>query len=350
MNPLVRNTTLSAYLDFMRSTGVDPLPLLRSVGLSTADLAVPGQWIAVHAVAELLEVSADATGSAAFGLQLAQTRRLSVLGAIGLGAREEPDVRSALQLISRYEHLHSEAFHIRISETDGLATVKIELDLAATVKSRQLVEQVVGTTVRVVRALVGGVWKPVTVCFRHDPPADLTVHHRVLESEIRFGAEFDGLVMFADDLEAPNSLADPLLRPLARQYVEGIAAGRPGDDLDRIRELVEALLPTGRCSLQQVARTLGVDRKTVHRRLVRADTTFSALLNSTRLDLARQYVGHQRRPLGQVAELLGFSEPSAFSRWFRGEFGASPTSWRATHRTGDVSRPDPSTGAEQSTH
>ncbi|WP_433860049.1 hypothetical protein [Streptomyces kronopolitis] len=26
---------------------------------------------------------------------------------------------------------------------------------------------------------------------------------------------------------------------------------------------------------------------------------------------------------------MGFSAPSAFSRWFRDEFGTSPTAWRA---------------------
>jgi AraC-like DNA-binding protein len=30
-----------------------------------------------------------------------------------------------------------------------------------------------------------------------------------------------------------------------------------------------------------------------------------------------------------VSELLGFTAPSAFSRWFRGRFGVSPTEWRS---------------------
>jgi AraC-like DNA-binding protein len=56
------------------------------------------------------------------------------------------------------------------------------------------------------------------------------------------------------------------------------------------------------------------------------------VLNGVRVQLARQYVGNQSRPLTQTAELLGFSALSAFSRWFREEFGTSATAWRAARR------------------
>ena len=329
MTLLVRNAVLNGYLDLARSLGVDHLPLLRRVGLHPADLVVHNQWIAVDTVAELLHLSAAAASVEAFGLRLAENRRLSNLGPISLAAREEPDVRSALSMISRYEHLHSEALHIRVFELDGLATVKVDLDLSADTEGRQLIEQTVGTVVRIVRTLVGVHWKPVTVCFTHMPPTDLTIHHRVLGYAIRFGADFNGLVLYSAELDAPNTLSDPLFRPFAQQYIEAIAPARSADELDRIRNLIEALLPTGRCSLQQVAHTLGIDRKTVHRHLAKSNETFSSILNSVRIKLARQYVGRQSRSLTEVAQLLGFSELSAFSRWFRREFGTSPKAWRA---------------------
>ncbi|MER6945311.1 AraC family transcriptional regulator [Nonomuraea sp. NPDC000554] len=149
-------------------------------------------------------------------------------------------------------------------------------------------------------------------------------------------------------------LSDPLLRPYARQYLEAIASPRPTADVDRVRDLIEALLPTGRCSLQQVAHSLGVDRKTVHRHLATAGETFSSVLGATRRQLAQRYVGHQNRPLTQVAELLGFSTLSTFSRWFRNEFGSSARAWRAAHhrdqvRTRAAPAPDDPAGPHPST-
>jgi AraC-like DNA-binding protein len=96
----------------------------------------------------------------------------------------------------------------------------------------------------------------------------------------------------------------------------------------RVRALIEALLPTGRCSIVQVARSLGVDRRTLQRRLADSGETFSSLLDAVRAELAERQVPNPRRSLTEIAEELGFSELSAFSRWFRRHFGCSPSEWR----------------------
>ena len=102
----------------------------------------------------------------------------------------------------------------------------------------------------------------------------------------------------------------------------------------RVKALIEVLLPTGHCSIVQVARSLGVDRRTVQRRLAASGETFSSLLNAARAELAERLVLNPRRSLTEIAEELGFSEPSAFSRWFRGQFGCSPSEWRSRSRVG----------------
>jgi AraC-like DNA-binding protein len=152
---------------------------------------------------------------------------------------------------------------------------------------------------------------------------------------VEFDREFNGIVLYTADLDAPNAMSDPLLRTYARQYFEAIAAPTATDTatLDRVRELIEVLLPTGRCSVEQVARSLGVDRRTVHRRLAESGETFTSLLNATRAHLAEHFVANPRRSLTDVSDLLGFSEPSAFSRWFRTQFGCSAREWRGRRST-----------------
>ena len=102
----------------------------------------------------------------------------------------------------------------------------------------------------------------------------------------------------------------------------------------RVRALIEALLPTGRCSIVQVARSLGVDRRTVQRRLADSGETFSSLLDAVRAELAERQVPNPRRSLTEIAEALGFSGSSAFSRWFRRRFGCSPSEWRGRSQAG----------------
>lgn len=63
-----------------------------------------------------------------FGLRFAELRRLSHLGPLSLVIREEPDVRSALALLIRHEHMDNEALHTRIREDNGIAVIAVELD------------------------------------------------------------------------------------------------------------------------------------------------------------------------------------------------------------------------------
>ncbi|MBL1098477.1 AraC family transcriptional regulator [Streptomyces coffeae] len=327
MKPLVRNAALSSYVEVSQSLGIDPRALMKRVGLDPVGLALQDRWISGAAVTQLLELSAAASHREDFGLLLAERRRFSNLGPISLVIREEPDVRSALELLVRYGHMYNEMLHSRLSEARGFATLKVSLELGEHMAARQATELAVGAFHGILRSF-GMRWQPVSVCFTHRAPADTATHRRVFGPVVEFDREFNGIVFYADDLNAPNLMADPLLRTYARQYFESIAVSRDTTMLDRVRELIEVLLPTGRCSIEQVARSLGVDRRTVHRHLAASDETFSSLLNTTRTQLAGQLVTNPRRSLTEISELLGFSAPSAFSRWFRQQFGCSPREWR----------------------
>ncbi|MDI3387508.1 AraC family transcriptional regulator [Streptomyces sp. B-S-A8] len=329
MKPLVRNAVLSNYLELSRSLGIDPQVLMKQVGLDAVGLSVPDRWISGAAVTQLLERSAAAAQRADFGLLLAERRRFSTLGPISLVLREEPDARSALELLLRHEHTYNEMLRSRLSEVGGVATLKVGLEPVEGGDARQAVELAVGAFHRFLRGFLGSRWQPLSVCFTHAAPDDPGTHRRLFGPVVEFDREFNGIVLYADDLDTPNALSDPMLRTYAQQYFASIAVTRETTELDRVRELIEVLLPTGRCSIDQVAGSLGVDRRTVHRHLAASGETFSSLVNATRGRLAAQLVASPRRSLTEISGLLGFSAPSAFSRWFRDNFGESPRQWRA---------------------
>ncbi|MFG3546301.1 AraC family transcriptional regulator [Streptomyces sp. NPDC047725] len=329
MKPLVRNAALNGYVQLAESLGIDAHTLMRGMGLAPGDLTRQDRWIPGIAVAQLLEVSAATAHREDFGLLLARRRRFSNLGPISLVAREEPTVRDVLALLIRHEDTYNEMLHGRLDEAEGRATLRVGLELGRPMAARQATELAVGVFHHVLREVLGDRWQPIAVCFTHGAPSELDTHRRVFGPAVEFGREFNGIVLRAADLDAPNPQSDPLLHAYAREYFESVTEVREAALPDRVRELIEVLLPTGRCSIEEVARSLGVDRRTVHRRLASAGETFSSLLNATRAQLAEQLVANERRSLTEISLLLGFSAPSGFSRWFREQFGCSPRAWRA---------------------
>ncbi|NGP07255.1 AraC family transcriptional regulator [Rhodococcus sp. 14C212] len=329
MKPLARYASLNNYVELAHSLGLDPASLVRSAGLDPAGLSLQDRWVPAATIAELLERSAAESGRDDFGLALAECRRFSNLGPLSLVIREEPDVRSALKVLMRYEHMYNEALRTRLNEHGGVATLRLTLDLGKPGTFRQSVELAVGVLHRLLQGFLGPAWQPVTVSFTHPAPHNMRTHLRTFGPVVEFEQDFDGITLYAKDLDSPNAMSDPLLRPYAQQLLDSMHAPREATTLNRVRELIELLLPTGRCSIEQVARSLGVDRRTVHRRLADDGYTFSSLLDSVRAELAGHMVGNRRYSLTEVSELLGFSSPGNFSRWFRKRFGCTPSRWRA---------------------
>jgi AraC-like DNA-binding protein len=328
LGPSLRYASLSGFLELARALGLDPDPLIRGVGLDPADLATPDKWVPAVRVARLLELSARESGHEDFGLRLAEFRRLSTLGPLSLVMRDEESLRTALGLLMRYEHSYNEAIRIRMGETHGLATVRLWFEMGEPAPLRQAEELAVAALHGIIREFLGPTWQPLSVCFSHSAPRELSTHTRLFGGRLQFGHSFTGLVLYAKDLDAPNAAAEPGARELTAEMLSSLATPRGATTSDQVRDLVEVLLPTGRCSADEVARTMGVDRRTLHRHLAAFGETFSSIVDSTRGGLAERYLSHERYRLTEISELLGFAAPSAFSRWFRHRFGASPSQWR----------------------
>jgi AraC-like DNA-binding protein len=326
--PLMRAASLTGYPHLCTSLGADPMKLLARAGLDPEVLADPDRWVSGAAAAELLEISAAATRHEDFGLRLAEHRRLSTLGRLALVVREEPDVRSAVQLLVDYERVYNQALRMRIHEDGGLVRLTVDVELGQPGRIRQATELAMAAFHRTVVQFLGRPLRPASVSFAHPAPADPATHRRLFGPVVDFERGYSGMLLHTGDLNAPNVLADPRLRAYAHEYLEAIEFPEESTDVDRVRELIETLLPTGRCSLDEVARHLHVDRKTVHRRLAEHGESYSSLLGATRRQLAEQLVASPQPALNEVAALLGFSTPSAFSRWFHREFGCSPQQWR----------------------
>jgi AraC-like DNA-binding protein len=122
---------------------------------------------------------------------------------------------------------------------------------------------------------------------------------------------------------------------MARQierYVDDLGGGQAPGLPEQARGIVLSLLPTGRCKAEVVSRQLGMDLRTFQRQLAAADTRFLDILQDVRMGLLPQYLEQSDTPLADIAERLGFSALSAFSRWHRAHHGQSASDRRDAAR------------------
>src|SRR6516165_1359544 len=80
---LVRSASLTNYAELARRTGLDPYRMLSEFGIPQRSLQDPDLMVPLDSVRQLLEASAERSSVEAFGLMMAEERRLSNLGPLG---------------------------------------------------------------------------------------------------------------------------------------------------------------------------------------------------------------------------------------------------------------------------
>ncbi|MBU6280270.1 MAG: helix-turn-helix transcriptional regulator [Actinomycetales bacterium] len=325
--PIVRSAALEGFAELARELGLDAPKLLREAGIHPSSLLNPETPLAAEAVGHVLEASARASGRADFGLLLAVRREFASLGPVSLVLKEQTSVGEALAALLRYLQLLNPSLVVRVTVNDERVTVQEDLCRDGAAGSAQAIELALGVMRCILRELLGPHWRPVSVHFRHAAPSHVARHTAFFGAPVTFRAGFNGLVLRTTDLAARPGGGDPALARVARGLLEQALKSGSGPDVI-VRQLLIALLPSGRCTAQVVARHLGVDRRTLHRHLAAQGETFSQVLQAVRRELALSYVTQPQLPLAEVARLLGFAGASAFAYWFRSHFGCSVSQWR----------------------
>ena len=337
MASLVRAACLTNYEAVATASGLNCTRMLFDAGLSPGVLDEPDLMIPVDKVGRLLQASAMQSGNESFALCMARSRLLSNMGAVGLLIRDQETLRDSLNLLVRHLTLLNGAMTLEVDEQADTVLIR-ELLLAgrAHEPTRQRVELALGVIVRAIRQLIGRDWQPRRVCFEHAAPKDLSMHHLVFGPRVEFNQEFNCIICAKSDLDTRNEFADPAMARYAQKLLDTAAPANDAAVLDDVRRTIVLLLPSGRCSIEKVSEHLGVVPRTIQRRLMKKEQSFSSLMNDIRKELAARYVFETNRSLTEVAELLGFTAPSSFSRWYLSQFGCSAKDSRAKAQTGGV--------------
>lgn len=102
----------------------------------------------------------------------------------------------------------------------------------------------------------------------------------------------------------------------------------------RVRDLLREALPA-LPDQQEIADRLHLSPRTLHRRLEEEGSSFRAIRNALRRDLALTRLTRSRDSVGNIGAMLGYADPSAFYRAFVEWTGMSPQQYRKQWRSGN---------------
>lgn len=264
------------------------------------------------------------------GLRLGALVTPTALDVLGYASMACSVLGEAIELLIRFEPYRLGFVQTRLENDGRLARVVLEASPQACATVDLQVEAALTGWVSFGRWIAATQRRPIAIDFQHLRKAPLWRYTEVLGCEVRFGQPNNAVRLEPADLmiplASPNQIVSSVMGAALDERVTQFDRGLR--QLQRVEQGVEQLLGRGEPTLEVLAAHLDLDAGSLRRALQGADMRFTDLIERTRQRLARSYL-QSSLPLSEIAQRLGYSEQSAFTRACRRWFGDTPSRLRS---------------------
>ena len=322
-------TAIHPLWSLLEEYGQDPDPLFRKAGIDPALLKKPNARLPVHACNVAWLRASSRIADPCFGVKAGEHWHPSMFGALGFAWLASTSLRTALGRLERYTDLVLERGAVEVRDgCGGDVTVTLSYQ-GSPFTLPALADAMLSILLRLCRLNAGDSLNPKRVTLFHSAPADAGPYFTYFRCPVEFDADRDSLTLDKTVVDQPLPSANPHLAHLNDQEIIRYLARCCGDRVcDRVQATLIEQLASGAVSADKVAQALHVSTRTLHRQLQGEGTTFKGLLEETRRKLAATYLRDEDISLTEISFMLGFSEPSAFTRAYRRWTGQSPSETR----------------------
>jgi AraC-like DNA-binding protein len=328
-------STLATFLlpiaKALRLQGLDPMELLEQAEIDPAHVINDDRRVPVANMQRLWQLATAATGDEAFGLSAAEQIQPGTLQGLGFAVLASDTIYQGLQRLVRFSRVLSTGLNISLEERGDFVDMvyAFNADDFAEEFSWQGFDFGMGMVLVMCRLTLGEYLSPFMIEASRPTPADSDRFESLLGSRIKFEAQRNCITFVRADIVDRLITANPELAQVNDEQVENYLASflDVSTSRDVVGKIVERL-QEGPPNQKQIADALHVSNRTLQRKLKDEGTSFVDLLQDTRFRLAQKYLAQPQRSIVEVAYLLGFSEPSTFSRAFKRWTGQAPMDYR----------------------
>jgi AraC-like DNA-binding protein len=330
----LRVAPLAPLLKILQKANIDSRRLLAEFGVSPDYFQNTENVISFRVIGRIFARCAQRTECPHFGLLVGEQSGLSSLGAVGYLVESAPNVRIALRELASYLHIHDRGAIATVSVSNSFANLGYAILTAGVDGSEYLLDVAMAIAFNIMKGLCGPDWRPSRVLFAHSLLGNVNPYRRFFGVTPTFDADETALIFDADWLDRSLVSADPILHELMKERAGELQSRSESNLVEELRRVLSALVTSQQdCSLEVVAKRVGMRGRTLNRELAAEGTTFRKTREDVRLEIACQLLRDSRKPAHEIASVLGYSDATVFSRAFRRWSGVAPSRWRVSKKT-----------------
>lgn len=309
------------------SYGLDAKEIFSKADLDLDAASQPGARLPIEKIAVVWRTAVAETKNTALGLEIANFIEPTSFYSLSISTWASNTLLEALQRYVRFTLVVSDGIELSLEENGDF------IDLCAInhtpERAHEGFDACLSTILGICRQVSSPDFNPVQVQMERPEPEDADKFAQFFKAPIEFSADRTLMRFRAEELRKKLPHANEDLAKhndnMSISYLAEHSKDRWGM---RVYVKLLQLLPEGVSTETRVAEVLGVAEENLRRYLRKEKTSYRQILNDTRKQLAIHYLHQKQLPLTEITYLLGFSDPSNFSRAFKQWTGYTPGEYR----------------------
>jgi AraC-like DNA-binding protein len=318
---------LRSLLEYLESTGIKLSEFLQKGGYADDLMEDYDSWVPVDTVHHLWELAATYTADPDVGLHVGEKATIGRWGLVEYLVLNSGSLREVIENTVKYWRLMLNYDKTIVVGQEG-KMAKLSF-FSKSIRCRYFYEADLVYSIRMAQQILTPSFRPIETRLAYAKPKDLSEYYRILGCKLRFNSPTYSVLFPYEFLDQRLPKSNPILLSILQEHASGVLADMMGKTTlaEKVERFIQINLPN--ISIECVAEHLYLSVRTLQRRLKEEQKSFRELLDEARKKKAHNYLVRKNISLGEIAFMLGFSEPSAFNQAAKRWFGMTPGNYRS---------------------
>lgn len=320
---LIKAAQAKPFINVLEEAGAPVRKLSERVGMPIDAVYASKGVIGEYCVWQFIDLAAKHKQLDLLGYEVANQYPVNSVEGLG-GIRTRTATTLKELLVYFIEDVQAESTgcpYLLTPDPDGIWFVR-ELMFAEKWKNWQTEQYMISIIIQIIRLCAGPKWLP--------PEVKISSSNKVLpypeewkSIKLVWGSE-------ATEIKVPEKV---LTLPLTRQATQKLSGSdktseaEPKIPLD-FTELVRTQILTNTTGLEKAAQQTGISPKTLKRKLLQDNTSYSKIIEQLRFEIAQSKLKNSDTSIQDIARELGYEHHANFSRAFKRMCGITPQEYR----------------------